>query len=542
MATFPVDNVGTAGFLPDVEHWKMPANAWTWLENVSVRDDGLLPPYLTQAVFPEAGLPFSSMYISIFVHNNGGVFWYVLCTTDRVYASRGNLIFDITPTTGVFSANINDRWQAEFFNGFLILNNGSDEPHYWPLEPDSGQEVARLRPLSSWPGASPWPQGQSCAFIAGFRNALLAGNIRNNQGTFPYLIQFSDFAEPGTLPAEWVATAENSAGDLDIPEGLDEIVSGQVFKNILLVRKRNSVYRFEFVGGNDVWRRRTVSEDVSILNKHCVVTTDLFQLAVSENDIYITEGQVHKSVVKGKTKDWFFKNLNRLERDKAFVLHHVEEDEIWFLAPLFGAEFCNMALIWNYVENTFTLRQCENFLAGVSASGLTPDGFVSWDDLATLSWDEWEDLWGVDPATFQRRLFFVHFESEGELSSNFIRRVLAGRGLGSFMEFNEATVERMHVPLPRGDVVDWDSWKQVSFITPKVQASDEDFYLDIEFGVQDTLDDPIRWYGPKRWRYGKKKIAFDRSGRFVSLRFRMPTEAAFRLTGYDIEYKLVSRR
>ena len=103
-------------------------------------------------------------------------------------------------------------------------------------------------------------------------------------------------------------------------------------------------------------------------------------------------------------------------------------------------------------------------------------------------------------------------------------------------------LERLHIPFPRGDVMDWESRKQISYVAPKCRKASRDFYIDIWLGLQEDLDSPIKWIGPKRWRMGKKGVFFDKSARFVSLRARLPTNEEFRLTGYDVEYKLVSKR
>jgi len=539
MAILRVDNVGAAGFLPDLEYWQLEKNAWTLIQDASLSENSLRPPYLTSPRFTESPFSLDRIHNSIFIHNSAGVYWYVMCTSRRVYVSRGEAIFDITPDGLEFSGTLDDRWQATFFNGFLILNNARNEPYYWPIETAPGEEVAKLEPLSSYPGSSPWPAGQTCEFIVGFSNALFAGNIRNTSNRFPYLVLFSDFAEPGTLPQAWEPRPENSAGSRDLAEGQDEIVAGSVYKDNLIVRKRNSAVTFRYSGGQFVYQRKVITAEVACINKHAIGNSDLFQISVSDNDIFITTGQSHQSVVKNRTKEWFFKNLNKAELSKIFVVHSSFTNEVWICAPHGTSEFCNVALIWNYSENTFTTRTCPNYLSGVEGYGIAPDGFESWDDLTT-SWEDLEFFWGLDnEEANQRRLFFAQALPINE--DDWTRQIRVGTKEG-VAEVDEVLLERMHIPFPRGDVMDWESRKQISYIAPKCRKASRDFYIDIWLGLQEDLDSPIKWVGPKRWRMGKKGVFFDKSARFVSIRARLPADEEFRLTGYDVEYKLVSKR
>ena len=538
MALLRVDSVGSAGFLPDVESWQMEKNSWSDLRDVSLGENSIRPPYLTElynVAGPEADL---SKYLGIFSHKSFGAWWLVLCTRERVYVTRGGELYDVTPAGAQFNSNEEQRWIATSFNGFLILNNAVDEPHYWAIT-ETDVLLPELTPLSQYPGSSPWPSGQSCAWIESFNSALFAGSIINNAGKFPYLVQFSDFAEPGTLPQAWEPRPENSAGSRDLADGQDEIISGKAFKDALIVRKEFSVYYFRFIGGQFVYQRKTISEKVSCLNKFCVENTDAFQIVVGESDIYVTEGTVHRSIVKNRIKNWFFDNLNTSRRDAVFVLHSTLKDEIWIMAPQGDSEYCNIALIWNYLENTFTTRTCNGFVAATEGEGITPEPWVPWSGLLT-DWTDWQDLWGLDRTELdKRRLIFSQFIA---LEDSEVRNILIGQPLEPVSEVDELYIERMHIPFPRGDVMDWESIKQISYIAPKCRKAGVNFYMDIWLGTQEDIDSHIKWHGPKRWRPGKKGVFFDKSGRFVSIKARMPSDVNFRLTGYDIEYKLVSKR
>jgi hypothetical protein len=150
-------------------------------------------------------------------------------------------------------------------------------------------------------------------------------------------------------------------------------------------------------------------------------------------------------------------------------------------------------------------------------------------------------VWGLDRATLQKRRLLFSQATQG-VSGSYTQTILLGDPATPQAEVDELYLERMHIPFPNGDRMDWESVKQVSYVAPKCRRANPEFYIDLWLGTQDDLDSPIRWHGPKRWRPGKKGVFFDKSGRFISLRARVPSDIDFRLTGYDIEYKLVSKR
>lgn len=380
MALLRVDNVGAAGFRPDVEYWQLNANAWTFLRDVRLGENSIRPPYETTPLFEYIEQELDEIILGVFCHNSLGAWWQVFCTQRRVFVTRGRDLIDITPTGFKFNANFEDRWQATSFNGFLILNNGFDEPHYWPIEAVD-ENTPKLVRLSNYPGTSPWPAGQTCKALESFNSCLFALNVANSTGRFPYLVIFSDFAEPGTLPQAWEPRPENSAGRRDLAEGQDEIVGGKAFKSLLIIRKRTSVYVFRYTGGQFVYQRQVISEETSCMNKFCIVNTDAFQVAVGRNDIYITEGGAHRSIVKNKAKNWFFENMNEEALKASFVLFDSTSNEVWFLTCHNTSSFCNVALIWNYLEDTFTTKTCEQYITGTFGEGILEEGYVAWKDV-----------------------------------------------------------------------------------------------------------------------------------------------------------------
>jgi hypothetical protein len=72
--------------------------------------------------------------------------------------------------------------------------------------------------------------------------------------------------------------------------------------------------------------------------------------------------------------------MNEEALTTSFVLFDSTANEVWFLTSHGESRFCNVALIWNYLEDTFTTKTCEHYIAGTMGEGILEEGFVSWED------------------------------------------------------------------------------------------------------------------------------------------------------------------
>lgn len=580
MARHEVDLAGSAGLVTDVLPTKLDKNVWTTLRNGVARDTSIgvseffsrlevfprIPQqsddaltlyldFLEQTYEESEDWPFSfypttaaGVVLAVYSFIFGDQEIFIFCTQRRVYSQdqSGN-IFDISPVDFDFNTNIDLGWSGLVFGGILVLNNGVDEPIFWA--PNQTDNIAtKVQWLSSAPGTDPWPVGWSCAALRGFKSALFALNITDDTGQrFPYLVKFSDFAEPGTLPTEWTATAENSAGDQDIADDFGNIVDALAFRDQLIVWKERSVYGFRFIGGNDVYKRYTISTETGLLARNCLVNTDSFQAAVTNDDLVACDGNTIQSLAHQRNRRGFFDDIDPQYYRRCFVFHNSPNHELWFFKPTVGNDFCNRILVFDYNNKTWVEKDTRGATGAVNSFRVVQEG-MTWEEMLE-AWSDTGKQWAapfLGETTERAMISIVEVVGENEQQETLYDSTLLVRGRNLFDgpgDFFSFQAERLSIPLPRGDKVDWASQKQVQYLIPKLEDLEigEDFEMRCWMGFQREQNQEIKWKGPKVWRPGTERIFFHGSGRFISVKFEVDPGHAFQMSGYDLEYKLVSK-
>jgi len=540
MAKLRVDDVGSVGLVLDTAPWKIPQGAWTFLQNAYCRDSSVT---LADG-YGNLPLTVSENIEAIFSYNISGSEFYIVCGSSKVWVLSATTLYDITPLNFSFSYNADLGWDHVIFNGVFILNDGINQPYFWPLSAGGPSVTARLQPLSS---VSDWPSNQSCTVLKSFNSALFAMGISRNGVQFPYLVLFSDFAEPGTLPSEWLASSTNSAGDFSIADTLDSIVDAILFKDSLLIFKERSVYGVRFIGGNFVYQCFSVNQSVGILARKCVTTSADVLVVITADDVMVSQGMEFSSIVSSRLRQDIFRKMDSMLYKRTYVLHDTISKSIWLVVPQEG-QVGRFAYIWNYSNNTWQTRELNGFVSGTvgnfstdSPSGTSGD---TWNSIQG-SWSSAQFPWKI-PALGESsaKLIFAKRGSGVSNSIAFSTRL----GDSSILDVFPAILERRWIPFPRGDVLDWDTVKFVTEVWPKfsVEGAWPTFSQGIKIWLagQMSQDDPLEWkfigeYFPGSF---KKKLGARVSGRFISIRFEIPALTPWTLTGYDIEYKLQSRR
>lgn len=540
MVKLRVDSVGGIGLVRDTAPWKIPAEAWTTVLNAECQNGSVSSGQTFRLL--ELGSLIEGPLMAVHSYLLGDNLYYILCGKDKVWSYIDGAVYDITPTGFSFGSLEDVGWSFVVFNGILIINNGLVEPHFWPITGNDGPGT-KLKPLSE--SSADWPVGQSCVFIKAFNNALFAGNITRGSDHYPYLVQFSDFAEPGSLPAEWTARSTNSAGDFMLVENLDPIVDADIFKDFFIIFKERAVHGIRFIGGNDVYQRFQINTTSGLLARNCLAPTDNFLFALTNDDIVVTRGAEFESVADQKLREYIFKEIDAELYKRCFVQHNPAAKEIWVLIPKGGQEGA-LAFIWDYKNNAWFTRECSGFVSGTNAFVESRDS-EAWENL-TEAWEDWGRTWIV-PFLGEAAERLVFASRINKLDGSFTNAIAESQAGIINRDTRPAILERFWIPFPQGNRLDWESVKYVTEIWPKVDVSKAEEW---EVGVDKVgvwLAGEQDQGTPKNWKkvgefdpLGKrKKVGARISGRFVSLRFEFPAKPGWVLTGYDIEFKIQSK-
>lgn len=114
----------------------------------------------------------------------------------------------------------------------------------------------------------------------------------------------------------------------------------------------STLNRVTFVGGPEVFRFDTISDQSSILTSRSVIEYDGLYFWAGVDRFLVYNGIVQE-VPNQMNINFFFDSLNYSQREKVWVTKIPRFGEIWWVFPKDGSEECNHAVVYNKRENTW---------------------------------------------------------------------------------------------------------------------------------------------------------------------------------------------
>lgn len=352
MAVVPVKDLGKGGLVKDSSPINLPENVFTDALNVRFRNSSV-----------EAMLGEATVYTLSTLQAEYGIHWRRPDASYDVFANGGDIVrrSSVGVETSLLSnvAYAGSKWQTDTFGGgyAIIFNNGSATPLYALY--NGGAADSSLQPFPGWnylPGYT-----VTAKVIRPFNYSLVAANLTINDGVnvtnAPSTVRISVQAAIGGFPSVWqpgftTDTADEFEVNVESP-----IIDMRELRGNMMIYSSNTIHSLTI--NNGIASVRPYARGHGALNLDCVVEFDNQHFCVDRNDIYLHNGSGQiKSVAEGRMRQYFFDNLNQAYSDAVFVTRDSKYKEIWVCFPdLTAAELkCNKALVYNYNDDTFTLR------------------------------------------------------------------------------------------------------------------------------------------------------------------------------------------
>ena len=508
MPRVTIPALGSVGVNRDQQPHELPISALSDARNIRMRDGsaeriaGEAPVFTTPTVIPYHVQIYQTVAARYVVHAG----------LASVYADAGAGLVDITGTA--FTGTDANRWTGGTLNGVLVLNNGVDQPRYWG-------GTGTLANLTGW--NSTW----RCESIRPFKNYLVGLSWTKSGASYPNMVKWSAAADPGTVPATWnEADPTNDAGEQDLSETPGVLVDGLPMGDTFVIYKTDSMYAMTYIGGQYIWQFRRLPGDVGILGKGCACNTPNGHLVLTVGDVVLHNGSGPQSILSGRVRRDLFDRMDGTYGDRSFVLSNPATNEAWICFPETGSKVCTQALIWNWVDNTFTFRDLANATCGVSGQYeyTSPEAWGS--DAA--AWDDDTTTWNSSsiPATKSHLLLGTTAPS------------LVGVDVGATFSGSDYTalVERKGLALD-----DNESVKVCRAIYPRIDGT-TGATVYIQAGGAMDVEGTYTWSDPVPYVIGSTYRAdLFASGRFLAYRVYSTASFSWRIKSLDMEIRLAGR-
>ena len=211
--------------------------------------------------------------------------------------------------------------------------------------------------------------------VESFGDLLVAGNLTEKDGSnivrrLSGVVRTSDVAVPGSVPNNWnpFNTGVSTADEFTLSE-TNVIKDMKSLQSNMYIYSTDSIHVMRLTGNtNAPVTFSSVTDEYGLLTTGGVIEYDGKHLVIGGSDIYVFAGNPGdiQSLSDGRIRQYFYNNLNPIYEQQLFTILNHRENEIWVCYPTLAslAGECDEALIWNYRDNTWTLRDLDSVTAG----------------------------------------------------------------------------------------------------------------------------------------------------------------------------------
>lgn len=156
------------------------------------------------------------------------------------------------------------------------------------------------------------------------RHLVMFGTIPEGGSSFdPLQIRWCDREQL----TDWTSTAQNRAGGLRIPGGV-EIVGAVETDTELLVLTDNEAWAMEYIGGGAVFSLSKRGTHCGLIGRNAAVNVGGISFWMGQNNFFVYNGT--PQVLPCTVQDFVFDNLDRAMVRKISAAYLAEHDEVWW--------------------------------------------------------------------------------------------------------------------------------------------------------------------------------------------------------------------
>lgn len=395
MATLPIRQLGGVGIVTDTNPYDLPINAFSDGNNVIFDEGRIARSPVFKQLYPavksvkswddfgtstwdssssvtfeaaQGGNTASSRYVGSYADVSYGETVVVADNDGTVRAyPEGNLQV-VTPSTATLVTN-EEPWTGCQVAGLTALGRKDMVPYVRNISTDSTYKEM---------SASNWPTNTTCAVLRSYNDFMIALNVTKGALSYPTMVKWSDIIPYGSAVSaiDWdEASTTNSAGENVLGELKNPIKDGLSLGTQFIIYSSDQVWLMEYTGSSLVFNFRRLFPTGGIINTNCVTEVEGKHYVFGMDDIYVHDGQTKKSIADGRVRRRIYKTLDINKRSRCYVLHDSVANFIYFCyvsrqneVNFPGTTFCNKAAIYNYREDTWSFMDLPNTVGGAEAS------------------------------------------------------------------------------------------------------------------------------------------------------------------------------
>jgi hypothetical protein len=260
-------------------------------------------------------------------------------------------------TNNVLAATQLRLWSQDTFGEDLLLNPRGGGVYLWDA---SAGVTTRAVDLGTLSGALEVPTTCNQILVSEIDRHVVAYGCNEEGGSVIdlMLVRWSDqttVTDPDGF-VDWQARTDNNAGAVRLQEG-SRILRAVRSREETLIFTNTALYAQRFVGPPAVFGFELLATSVSLIAPNAVTSTPVGVIWMSPQNFYIYNGTVKP--IPCSVRNYIFSDINRVQLFKCFGGHSRAYNEAWFFYPSAGSGEVDRYVIWNYVEDGWTIGRLE---------------------------------------------------------------------------------------------------------------------------------------------------------------------------------------
>ena len=363
------------GYNPDIPPHELPPDQWNTLVHM-VPDRGVYSKaggvFNHGAKTPDVSYLFNFQKDDADSVNQLDNFWLYagdVSGTVKVYMHDAidDTDTDIT-LAGLYSSLRPNDFTGGVMNGFPFItvdsianNSGNSEIQYWP-----GTATASVPdPMVAMPNQQP-SAGYVVSWARAHKNHIFAGNtVSIAFNGAPDEVIWSDAVAQGAgAPATWIAAAGNEAGNVRLTASPGPVIDGiSGPRDRFYVFKQGSTYAGEYIGGNEVYSFRKLTDNVGVLSRHNAEVVGQLMYLLTPDDVVQFDGFQFQTIVESKTRNAIFDAIyaTSVDPQDSFITYRPDANELWVCVPTASQRYSDLAYVYNTVHNSWGQRTLESY-------------------------------------------------------------------------------------------------------------------------------------------------------------------------------------
>tara|TARA_R110002020_G_scaffold270524_1_gene485780 strand:- start:4124 stop:6142 length:2019 start_codon:yes stop_codon:yes gene_type:complete len=368
-----------------------------------------------------------------------------------------------------------------------------------------------------------------CRSMRGFRSFLVALNLKQAGVNFPRVVKWSTEASIQTTPTSWNETTSTvDAGEYELADTKGDIMDGMQLRDAFMIYKEDAVYSMTYVGTPFIFSFRQLSPTVGAIATNCIAEFDGGHAIFGKGNFYVNDGQRLKPILPQRLRDYVFTSIDGAQIEKCFVAADYGRTEILFCFTADGAPSAepNKAVVWNYITNTFTIKDIPDVAHmgyGNVGDPVLPSTWAS----ATTSWATITGPWTMSYALQDKVLLFAD-----PINTKLYRDRSGNKKNTALMT---SYVERTGLSLNAQGQPDHTGVKRISAIYPKMSINGSNS-ITVYLGTSMSTEGGYDWkdavlFNPDT----QSKVSVRGTGKFYAVKFESSTDMDWELDGYALD-------